>query len=155
MLSFFLITLLIFEIAYGAYMPFHAKGVAWMGSLVQPAFSPPCWLAAAAWPLLYLLMAAAVWIVWNKRHEKPVEKALTVFTLQFLVNILWGPLVVNMQCLNLALLYDCILFPLAIMNTVVFCRVSEKAGLLLVPYVLWMGYFLYLLSMLWINTPVT
>ena len=151
MSSFLVITFLIFGIAYTAYLPFHRAGIEWMNTLTKASFSPPCWLEATAWPLLYLLMSISVWLVWEKRQEQLVEKALSLFALQFLVNILWGPVVLSTQSLNLALFYICLLFPLTIMNTIVFLRVSEEAGLLLTPYVLWTAYLLCTTAVLFLN----
>lgn len=150
---FFIIALLIFGIAYTAYLPFHAASIAWMEKLYHPSFSIPGWLGGLIWPVMYLLMAVSVWLIWEKRqnqfNKRPVNQALTMFILQFTVNVLWGPLIVNMQNLTLALLYTGVLFLLAIMNTMAFWRVSQSAGLLLVPYILWTGYFLCIEAVVW------
>lgn len=149
----FIIALSIFEIAYSAYLPFHTAGMAWMEKLYHPTFALPCWLGGLIWPVMYLLMTVAVWLIWQRRrnqiNKQPYDQALVIFVTQFVVNILWGPLIVNTQNLNLALLYACTLFLLAIVNTISFWRVSKLAGLLLIPYILWTGYFLCIETAVW------
>ena len=150
-MSFFIIALLIFGIAYGAYLPFHTSGMEWGKTLYQPTFALPCWSAGIVWAVIYLLMAIAVWRVWQKRKETYIDLALGIFAAQFFTNILWGPLVVNLQSINLAMLYVCLLPVLVALNIKAFWRVSKGASILLVPYMLWTIYLLFFEATIWLH----
>ncbi len=150
-MSFFIIAVFILGIAYTAYLPFHALGITWMGTLYKPTFAPPGWLESVVWPILYLLMSTSLWLIWQKKEEQPINIALWTFLLQYLVNISWGPVIINMQDINLSMLYICALFPLVLINTRVFWHISESAGLLLVPNVLWTFYLLCVQTTIWLH----
>ncbi len=147
-MSFFVILLLIFTIAYSAYLPYHKIGVEWCAILTKPAILLPDWMCGIGWLCSYLLMTTAVWIIWKNREEKNIASTLGVFVLQFLVNVSWGPLVVRSQNLNLAMIYMCVLFCLVIWNMIVFWNVSKKAGLLFIPYLMWVIYNLWTQTLL-------
>lgn len=148
-MSFFVILLLIFGIAAAAYIPFHNTAVEWMATIKQPACALPDWACGLGWMCTYLLMVIAVWFVWKEREEKNIAPALGIFLLQFFVNISWGPLVVRSQSLNTVLIYLFLLFLLVIWNMIVFWRISKNAGMLFVPYLIWITYSLYVQTLTW------
>lgn len=47
--------------------------------LRQPSFAPPGWLFGPVWTLLYVLMAVAAWLVWQKRKEAKAKPALVLY----------------------------------------------------------------------------
>ena len=145
----FLILFLIFGIAYAAYLPFMAIEAAWMAKIEQPVYALPGWICGIAWACMYLLMTAAVWFVLQEKEEQYVAPALGVFALQFFVNILWGPVIARSQNLDWAMIYLCALFLLVIWNMIVFWRISEVAGLLFVPYLVWVAYKLCIQTLTW------
>ena len=63
----------------------------WYAALVKPFFSPPNWLFAPVWTLLYILMGWAVGSVWHygKRHRWG-KTALYHFGAQLIFNGLWS-----------------------------------------------------------------
>ena len=64
----------------------------WYAGLKKPAFTPPGWLFGPMWISLYLLMAVAAYLVWQKGLAHPgVRAALAVFVGQLLLNALWSP----------------------------------------------------------------
>jgi hypothetical protein len=50
----------------------------WYPGLLKPPGTPPPWVFGPVWSILYLLMAAAAWLVWRQhrsvdrhRHDRP------------------------------------------------------------------------------------
>lgn len=122
---------------------------AWMEKIKQPAYALPGWICGIAWACIYLLMTVAVWFVLNEETAQYIAPALGVFALQFFVNILWGPVIVRLQSLNWALVYLCVLFALVIWNMMVFWKISEIAGKLFIPYLVWVAYTLCVQTVVW------
>ena len=63
----------------------------WYAGLKKPFFTPPNWLFAPVWSLLYCLMGIAAGWVWSKgSHHRWVKTALYHFSAQLVVNGLWS-----------------------------------------------------------------
>ena len=60
---------------------------AWYASLKKPSWTPPDWLFAPAWTILYLMIAIAGWLVWRAEGIGP---ALVMRGLNLLFNALWS-----------------------------------------------------------------
>lgn len=112
----------------------------WYAGLKKPAFTPPNWLFGPMWISLYLLMALAAYLVWQKGLSHPgVRAALAVFIAQLLLNALWSPVFFGMRA-PLAGAVVIVLLWLAIALTIIlFWKLSLPAALLLIPYILWVS----------------
>lgn len=113
----------------------------WYAYLKKPSFTPPNWLFGPAWITLYLLMAVAACLVWQKGWQAPgVRLALAVFLVQLLLNVLWSPAFFGWRS-PLAGMIVIVLLWLAILVTIIaFSKISRPAALLLLPYILWVSY---------------
>ena len=60
----------------------------WYAGLNKPFFSPPNWLFAPVWTLLYLMMGVAFYLVWKQKKSHPT--AIGLFYLQLALNTLWS-----------------------------------------------------------------
>ena len=112
----------------------------WYAGLKKPAFTPPAWLFGPMWISLYLLMAVAAYLVWQKGLSHPgVRAALAVFVGQLLLNALWSPVFFGLRA-PLAGAVVILLLWLAIVLTIfLFWKISRPAALLLLPYLLWVS----------------
>lgn len=117
-----------------------APGV-WYAGLDKPPGTPPDWLFPVAWTVLYIGMAMAAWRVWSRRG---LGNELGLFLCQLGLNALWMPVAFGMQRLGLALLVIIVLWVVLAATCRAFWRADKWAGLLLVPYLLWISYALYL-----------
>ena len=70
--------------------------IAWQDTLSKPFFAPPNWLFGPAWTVLFLLMAIALYLVWQKWPAKEAKWAAYLMT----PYLLW---VAFATCLNAAL----------------------------------------------------
>lgn len=113
----------------------------WYTNLVKPSFSPPNWLFAPVWISLYTLMGIAAYLVWNKRFDKKkVKTALTPFAVQLALNSLWSIIFFGLRLPWLAFLEIIILWFFILLTVLKFYRISKPAGLLLLPYLLWVSF---------------
>jgi len=114
-------------------------GSAWFQSLVKPAIYPPPWLFGVIWPLLFTLLGVALYLVWRTDHPGR-RLALGLFVAQMACNVVWTPVFFQAQNLSLALGVIGALLLLAVPTAVAFYRVDRPAGLLVVPYLLWVAF---------------
>ncbi len=111
--------------------------------IVKPPLAPPGWLFPVAWTILYLLMGYGHWLC-RKAAENEKQSATRIYLAQLGLNFLW-PLVFFKGKLWLpALIVLLTLWVLVLLMVRAFYNCSSKAGLLQIPYVLWLTFAAYL-----------
>lgn len=121
--------------------------------LDRPLWAPPAWLFGPAWTVLYLLMGVASWLVWRKRGFSDARLALTLYIVQLVLNGLWTWLFFVMRSGSLAFIEIIILWILILATLIAFWRKNKLAGLMLVPYLIWVAYASALTFSLWQRNP--
>ena len=122
----------------------------WYAGLLKPAWTPPDWLFPPVWTLLYVGMAVAAWLVWKRAG---FGAAIVAYLVQLGLNALWSWLFFGLHQPLLGLL-DIVLLWLAIVATLVlFWPIRTLAGLLLIPYLLWVSFAGALNLSLWQLNP--
>src|SRR4051812_12601567 len=127
-----------------------SPNLAWFDTLDQPAFAPPKGVFGPVWTTLYLLMAAAHYLVTTHGAEPAAKRAATIlYGLQLGLNALWSILFIGRRA-PFAALIEILLLCMAIVLTIVaFARISRLAALLLVPYLLWKAFATVLNAAMW------
>lgn len=133
---------------------FTARSVGtWYPLLVKPSWNPPGWVFGPVWTTLYVMMALAAWLVWRRRGFRGGAAAFGWFALQLALNALWSPLFFGLQNPRAALV-DVVLLWAAIAGTVIaFWKRSRPAGILLLPYWLWVSFAAALNFAIWRLNP--
>jgi tryptophan-rich sensory protein len=121
----------------------------WYQQLAKPAWNPPSWIFGPVWTVLYIMMAVAAWLVWQRGGWKQQKKALTVYLMQLALNALWTPLFFGLQRPGLAFAEILILLVAIIITVIVFWRVRRPAAWLLVPYAAWATFATVLNFTIW------
>jgi len=112
---------------------------AWYAALAKPAWNPPNAIFAPVWSVLYGLMAVAAWLVWRRAGFSGAGAALGLFAVQLILNALWSYLFFGRHQPGLAF-GDIVVLWVAILSVVLlFWRVDQVAGALLLPYLAWVG----------------
>jgi benzodiazapine receptor len=122
----------------------------WYQALHKPPFNPPDWIFAPVWTTLYVFMAIAGWRVWRRAPLEVTRMALTVFTVQLALNLAWSFIFFGLQQIGLALVEIVILLLAIVTNIVLFWRIDRWAGVLFVPYLLWVAFATVLNASLWL-----
>lgn len=111
----------------------------------QPPLAPPGWVFPVVWTVLYLLMGWASYrivVAPVSRQEKVLP--LVLYGLQLAVNFLW-PILFFRYGLFLSAFFLLIALWILILLTIrFFSRIDERAGDLLLPYILWVTFAGYL-----------
>ena len=113
--------------------------------LNQPPLAPPSWVFPIVWTVLYLLMGYASYrVLVSGKEELLIRQALTAYGIQLCLNFLWPLLFFRLEW-RLAAFFLLIGLWIAIFITMrKFLRLDEKAGDLLLPYLLWVCFAGYL-----------
>lgn len=109
----------------------------WYQGLQKPAFTPPGWLFGPVWSTLYVMIAVAGWLVWQRAGSKP---ALTFWVVQILLNASWSWMMFGRHQIGAAMLILCLLW-LAIVGFIVKAwPISRIASGLFIPYLAWVTF---------------
>lgn len=123
----------------------------WYAGLQKPALTPPNIVFPIVWNALYLLMAVAAWLVWRTAGSfKAAAAPLTVFFIQLALNFLWSALFFGLRSPGLGLIEIIPLWVAILATLILFSRVNRLAGLLILPYLLWVSFASYLNASIWL-----
>ena len=103
----------------------------------KPVFTPPALVFPIVWSILYLLMGiGAARVAQNQTPQR--ELALTLFAAQLVVNFFWPILFFRLDAYALGVVWIILLFVLASAMTWNFYQIDRLAGLIQLPYLIWL-----------------
>lgn len=122
----------------------------WYNTIEKPSFNPPNWLFGPVWTALYICIAVAGGIVWDKIDTNPLaKKAMIFFGIQLFLNTMWSFLFFGLKNPLIALI-EIILLLLMIYETyILFAKINKTAGYLFIPYLLWVSFAMFLNASIW------
>lgn len=122
----------------------------WYDTLAKPFFTPPNWLFAPVWLVLYILIAISAWLVWRPRgFTESARFPLILFIVQLVMNAAWSMLFFGMERIDLALIDIVALFVLLVGLIRLFYRENKTAAWLLLPYAGWVSFAMLLNTAFW------
>lgn len=119
--------------------------------LNQPPLSPPGWVFGVVWTILYILMGVSSYLVIQSgAEEEEINKALSVYVYQLIVNFLWPTFFFNFGWFFFAFLWLVLLWVLVFIMIRRFYDISKLAGILQIPYLIWLTFAAYLNLGVWL-----
>jgi len=113
----------------------------WYASLAKPSFTPPNWVFSPVWISLFVLMGISLFLLWEKTlHYPGVRTAMFWFAVQLGLNMLWSILFFGLKSPFLALIGIIVLWIAIFLTILKSFRVSKLAGVLLLPYLIWVSF---------------
>ena len=126
----------------------------WYTHLQKPVFTPPGWIFGPVWSLLYLSIGISAWLIWREGGFSQNSVPLIIFGIQLLLNISWSIIFFGLRQPGYAF-GEIILLWLAILLTLVtFWRIKPIAGILLIPYLVWVSFAGFLNYSIWKLNPL-
>jgi len=122
----------------------------WYLTLAKPAFTPPDWLFAPVWTVLYAMMGIAAVLVRRSGPGRGRRGALVLFGVQLVMNGAWSFAFFWARSPAAGGLVIVALLGVLAWTTVRFFRVRALAGWLLTPYLLWVAYATALNGAIWL-----
>lgn len=110
--------------------------------LTKPRLAPPGWLFPIVWTILYILMGIASYLVITS--GKTNRSAIIAYSLQLIFNFFWPIIFFNLELYLFAFVWIVVLWLLILITTYLFFQISEPAGYLMIPYLLWVSFAGYL-----------
>lgn len=120
----------------------------WYALLNKPSFSPPNWLFGPVWTILYTFIGISLYLIWTNK-----KGSLKLFFFHLFLNSIWSPIFFGAKNLGIAffviLLMDITLI-IIIRN---FYKINKVAGIILIPYLLWISFASLLNFSIWKLNP--
>lgn len=120
----------------------------WYAALRKPPLNPPDWIFAPVWITLYIFMAVAGWRIWAIADLKK-NQIRFLFVLQLILNGVWSFLFFGLRNPLISLADILLLLASLLVLTSYTWRPERMAGLLLIPYLIWVGFASYLNAAIW------
>ena len=116
------------------------KPDAWYVDLAKPIWTPPDWVFPVAWMILYAMIAISGWRVWERIASEDALLAFSIYGSQLALNAAWSAIFFGLKNLRLALTELSVLWLMIVLNIILFTEGDPTAGLLLLPYLLWVSF---------------
>ena len=110
---------------------------------INTLIEPPKILFPIVWSILYILMGISSYKIFKSNDYKKVD-ALWLYGCQLIVNFFWSIIFFNFRNFLLSFIWIVALDILVIIMIVYFYKINKKAGLLQIPYILWLAFATFL-----------
>lgn len=121
----------------------------WYAELNKPEFSPPNWLFAPVWTLLYLLMGVSAFLVYYSPGSADRLLSMDLFFVQLAFNFSWSWVFFWFQSPGFAVINIIILLILIVLMIHRYYKVNRLAALLQLPYLCWILFASTLNTAVW------
>lgn len=111
-------------------------------TLKQPLFAPPGIVFPIVWTILYVLMGVSYGIL--KTNNKTSDEIDSIYYLQLGVNALWSIFFFIFKWRLFSFLWIILLAAFVIIMIKRFYEKNKLAGLLQIPYIIWIAFASYL-----------
>lgn len=113
----------------------------WYAALNKPSFNPPDWIFGPVWIILYILMGISLFIIWKEDlKNREVKAAFVIFMIQLIFNAAWSLIFFGAESISGGLIVIIILWVLILITIIRFMKISRTAGIMLLPYLLWVSF---------------
>jgi len=122
---------------------------AWYPTIKKPSWNPPNKIFGPVWSVLYLMMAVAGWMVWERLPQKGFSVPMAFFFVQLVLNTLWSVIFFGFQRPGWAFVEVALLWGFIALTMISFWSVYWVAGVLFLPYFLWVSFASVLNYAIW------
>lgn len=114
-------------------------------TMKHPPLAPPGWLFPVVWTILYIMMGVASYQVFTAEVEpKQKRKALTVYAVQLLMNMVWSTLFFTYTRYLLALIWLLIMWVIIFLCIIRFWKIRRSAAVMMCVLFVWTTFAAYL-----------
>lgn len=122
----------------------------WYRELRKPPFKPPGVAFGVVWPILYTLMGVSLRkLLDRRRNGAGSSRATQLFAFQLMLNGLWTLVFFRWKSPGWAFVEIVVLLAAIGLTIRAAWRVSPVAGMLMIPYLVWVGFAMLLNGSIW------
>jgi len=123
-------------LAIGSY--FTGSGVSsdWYQQLNKAPWTPPGWVFGAAWTSIMILYA--LFMVYVSQHFPNQKQWIAVFSVQWVLNIIWNPIFFEMKAILSGLICISLLTLFIFYQLIKYKSKLEFKSWLIAPYLVWL-----------------
>lgn len=118
----------------------------WYQTLDKPSFNPPNWIFPVMWSILYIMLAAAGWKLWQVGAPKSLKIIFIVYTL---MNWAWTPIFFGAHELALGFYWLLVINAMNLAFIVLAWRPVRLAAILTIPLICWTLFAMVLSYNIW------
>ena len=113
------------------------------GAYLLPPLAPPGWLFPVVWTVLFILMGVSSAMVYLSSDDCRRD-ALLIYAFQLFLNLGWSVLFFSFGLLLAAFVWLLVLAAVIVVMVAMFFAIRPAAGILQIPYFLWVLFAGYL-----------
>lgn len=106
----------------------------WYTSMNQAPWTPANWIFGVAWTAIMLCFSVYMTFLYLKQ---PTKKVITLFVMQFVLNVAWNFVFFNQQLVILGFIIITALTFIVTVLLVTYFKVMKIKNLLILPYLIW------------------
>ena len=116
----------------------------WYIDLKKSSITPPGYIFAIMWPLLYCSLAILGCRLYEKKNKPSIHILFKLYCIQMILNWLWSPVFFNLHLAHFALLILILIIIINIYIILKLIKLNSHDKYLILPYFLWICFALYL-----------
>jgi tryptophan-rich sensory protein len=120
-------------LGFGSWLMDNGPQSEWYSNLNQAPWTPPGWVFGVAWTTIMICFSIFMAYLYTK---SPTKEVVLLFSLQFVLNVIWNFIFFNQHQIGLGLI---VILLLTILIFYFFFRFSAiQSRYLLLPYMIWL-----------------
>ncbi len=118
----------------------------WYVALAKPSWTPPGWVFGPVWTVLYVMIAVAGWMIWQRAGFTLV---FWVWSAQLIFNMAWSWIMFGAHQIGWAFADIVLLWISIVLFIALALPMYQAAALLFVPYFIWVSFAAALNFTIW------
>lgn len=103
----------------------------------KPTWTPPGIVFPIVWTILYILMGVSSYLIYESNSVEK-DDALKIYGMNIIINGLWSIIFFRFKLFFLAFITVIILIILTIIMIIKYYKINKVAGLIQIPYLIWL-----------------
>lgn len=110
--------------------------------IIKPPFSPNAIVFPIVWSIIYILMSISLYQVLEENKDN--DTAIFLYAIQLFFNSLWTLIFFGFKNFFISFIWILALVVCVVRMFIHFYKIKKSAGLLIIPYIVWLFIALYL-----------
>lgn len=107
------------------------------GGVAQPVFVPPSWVFIVVWIVLYTILGISFYLILRSKDSRDRKWSIGLYFVNLVFNYLWVVWFFNLKLFLFSYIWLIVLIGITIVMIYFFYRVNKWAGIINVPYLVW------------------